>query len=602
MYIALRFNQSNNNLDLFSSEIEKDKDNYIAFKEYIPSKLKELNDKWFNIYQTLNEFRGDRRILSEIDKYKHILIDFDKKGEEDYRKLLDKLKMILKASGYYPTMIIETYKGYHLLFKLDKKLEYLNQEQYEKFAKDLVIFLGWDIAAHQTDGMFKMPWFLDRKNWRDFLIREVENTNWKYPIKIEHIKKFLWEEKIKFRRKKKTKEITTKQIEKFIMELNSLSFKNIIIPKLREYWVDIEINPDNTINNHNGLKYCPNGDYVNDFSHGKQTGENRGNWNYNFLYRYIFKEDFKSFISFCANSLGIKTIWDKNITIPKRLFKALAQKDLKVNWKIINTSVFSSIQEYIGEKNNLLLWFEKMTSNEVERYKNSIVNTYLSIYGYIKNNLDKWVTMSGENKYSLEINDFLEFIWLETSYKNRQKLLKTLIDCNYLSITKKTTKIINWKEIEGVSITEFPLKLTFLWKDKVGRTIIELQILETQMDGNMYIPSWILNLNKKMLDNKNNKTILTLELMDLLEQVGNNVLTISVDGLAKRMGLQTDNDKKVLEKIREYLKDLVNIKVIKNFVIVKKVDNAIKINWEAKKVKWLIKIMGKKWKEEQKET
>ena len=157
---------------------------YIAIHDYEKNKpliyirnekhAKELNEKGYGIFGTVNEFNRARK-EEDIKSLTSFYVDFD---EGDKLKQLQALKNFLM-----PSMVIESKNGYHAYWYIEDDLVGLyGKEQalvlYKEINKRLNYWLGGDEGVYDGARILRVPDFYHQKNPFDkFLIKKVFEKN-----------------------------------------------------------------------------------------------------------------------------------------------------------------------------------------------------------------------------------------------------------------------------------------------------------------------------------------------------------------------------------------------------------------------------------------
>lgn len=605
LYIALKHNLDNDNLNefLINNELDNKKDDKNLESDYLviwdwekdlSIKLKSLNKDWYNIYVTLNDFWNNRRTKKNIIWVNKILIDYD---SNDRISLFDNLLLIKEKFWIYPIFINKTYKWFHCVYWLNEDIYNMNIDQYEELSKQLVRLTWWDIKALQLTWIYKVPWYIDNKDNRNFEIKVEENNYWKFLINKEIAKKIIKQKiSIKLAQYLKYDKLNNKKESSkvFYETLLNIPFKEVLISKLKNIWINIEINENNNliINSkpevNSWIKWCKDWDYIYDFSHWKRTWENRANWNYNFLFKYIFKEDYIKFITFCSNQLWLKKVWVDKIQIPKTLVKAFNSnsKDNELNifvdsnndnqWNEVLQLLEKKAKKDIVDLINLLKnaeWFEIDWKHRVKDDLvkiNPIQQVIYWIYAYIK---ERKIEKNESNEYWINVNDFIEYIWLSSQNKTRVTLFELLLKISCLTISKKSFRKIDGKErIAYEFIRPIDLKW-FVPETNKDWMLILLNIMQTDDLWYIYTNQNILKINTNPLTTKNNKTRVAFIILDQLDQMKQSfrnephkwVKWFTVNSLKLSLGIDFSREDKNIKYINEFLLDLKEKKIIWNF-------------------------------------
>lgn len=604
MYILLKpkkEKKENINLSLFqneSNELEENINNendiinsdYLTFKEkdITQEKLLEYNSfHWFNVYRTLNSFIWNKRNIKDIDKFKRILIDID--GTKNFIEFIDKLASLKTVYWIYPFEVNETYKWFHMIFELDEELAYLDKEQYISLSKILNSFLWWDYKAHQIDWLYKVHWFVDFRDNRNF---KIENKSWLLPSKwakitINALQKLLGLEKkddIIFRDIKKIedKKIFKKSMSDFVDKLQWLWFKKLIIPALEKNWIKVNIDSKNFIDWTSWLSWNPKSDYVNDFTHWKHTFENRGNWNYNFLYNYIFKKNYASFFNFCSKFLWLNPPTPGNnikmIPIAKEIVFWITKKTPIKELDTMSKETKDVFKEYINSSISITneVW-EQIIAKKWKWISNDIINTIIALKWFLDNsNPEKDI----DGNYHFELNWFLKYIWKDNlRHRDRINVLEILKRISLLTVDVAWEKeMSSWEKVFWVfSKKIIDLKWIVVRNQKV---YLVLDFLSNTPAWNYEIPESILKINDKFFTNENNKLSTA---MYVYHQVTNpnSITNINVNEIIDRLWLWLwSEEKKVRYKIKEFFEWMKNLGLIKDFLLWKWDEkNNVKIMW-----------------------
>jgi len=128
------------------------------------SELQKYNDLGYGIFWTLNEFREGIRQVKKLVKINAWLVDIDYGTKEMMMERISK-------SPLYPTMIVETKRGYHCYwFAKDA-----STEKYKEITDDrLVYFLNGDKNAKDVCRILRVPNFYHCKDMNDkFMVQTV---------------------------------------------------------------------------------------------------------------------------------------------------------------------------------------------------------------------------------------------------------------------------------------------------------------------------------------------------------------------------------------------------------------------------------------------
>lgn len=145
-----------------------------------PDDVTKYNDSGHGIFWTVNQFDGKPRKKENISKLNSWFFEIDE-GDKEYQ-----LKKI--ESGFEPSMIIETKRGYHVYFDIYESSSDL--EEYRSILVDrLVPFYSADPKACDACRILRVPFTKHQKDPNDiFEIRLISQTTRKYTQK--EIEKF----------------------------------------------------------------------------------------------------------------------------------------------------------------------------------------------------------------------------------------------------------------------------------------------------------------------------------------------------------------------------------------------------------------------------
>lgn len=303
------------------------------------------NQEGYNIYFIANDFWKNRSI-KELVAFKHLAFDIDSKALDD-KELLGICQTHL---WFLPCKINETYKGYHILFRLDEDLVSLDSSTYYLLYNYINDILGWDNAMKDITGIFKVAGYKDHKEGRDYLIEERYTG--------EHIltKKNIESLNISLEFDNKRIERYNESVKK--KQRNKNLFENIdphiLIQEIQKekelFSFPLTIQSNGTIDNTSGLKiHWDKTKYViKDFTDKKRYG------NYNFFFRYILREKLqidkrekaekdtlqRDIFQWLKNtfSIGFNKNLDEEPIVDSFFIYNLEKKTLVINQKVLNAS------------------------------------------------------------------------------------------------------------------------------------------------------------------------------------------------------------------------------------------------------------------------
>ena len=435
-----------------------------------------------NIYEILNDFENDRKESSLI-WFNYIWIDLD------YFEwtLEDILKMSFESLNIYPTKINKTYKGYHLFYKLSDNLYNLNIKQYKKLYELINISIWWDEKMRSVTWILKVENYIDYKNDRNYLIKNIYLNN-NNILNENNCINIIWEKLIYENRKLKLENKIKRKNRNvdLINKIDAIDFINW----LNESWLFSEIKVENwAIDDTSGLKIYNN--KIEDFSVWNRM------WNRNFLFKYVITKNninLNDSIEFWKLTKMLNNIfW---IKLTKKIEWLPIYNNFLNHW--INNNKFKLSKDVW---NNILNSFNELILSNNK--KGEIKRLYIILNQLIyENNLDikKWIII-------LE-KDILNKMNLKNDSYNKNKLRKNLLLLSNLNL--EVVKKINWEEfIHYKRLFEFWInnsknKLnSFYIKSNINvRKIIWLkkEVLENIKDNSLFnmvidIDSWISNFN-----------------------------------------------------------------------------------------------------------
>ena len=126
----------------------------------------EFNSRGYGIFQTVNDFRGARKIIN-LTRINAWALDIDQGTKAEMRGRIE--------SGLVPTMVVETKRGYHVYFKAkNARFEHWKAIMEHR----LIPFYKADQNAKDITRILRMPGFFHMKNPDEpFLVRKI--WDWK---------------------------------------------------------------------------------------------------------------------------------------------------------------------------------------------------------------------------------------------------------------------------------------------------------------------------------------------------------------------------------------------------------------------------------------
>lgn len=342
------------------------------------SKLKKYNKTGYNIYLAINWFQWKRRRKANIEKFRGFMIDLDGTDKEQTYLNLVKNSYKTKANfNIFPNYVIETYKGFHVIFAFHQDIHFLKEEIYLSFFQFINEIYNWDKRFKPITGMMKVPWFIDHKDWRNYPIKENDFKTSPNRIDLEQLSSIF---SVAGNEKKKFLKLENEiKIDEEAM-IESIDAKELIKVLNKNYmeWVQwfnkpIKISKDKvSINDTNWLKLFYNKEEkkytFKDFAEKWRYGILWFLWNYyfefykkdfpaakKFLEEFIYNNfqiivaynDIKHFEKFCVKKekTKIKQSQKNKKLIPQFPLQQFANK--KIKWWDGNVVKLSTFQKYL---------------------------------------------------------------------------------------------------------------------------------------------------------------------------------------------------------------------------------------------------------------
>lgn len=453
------------------------------------SKLKELNQKGWNVYESVNTFIWKDRKSENIAEIKSCFIDIDYPEildmtekerasflKDKYWLVKNHLKNIKEKYWLTPSTINLTYKGFHILFNYSKDLYFIDLEQHLIVNNKLNEILGGDENARDVSRVFKSVWFIDWKWWKKWIIKNL--LSYESEIQLENLEYLIWK-KISFRKKEKidkkkeTKDKQSDNISKNIEKINKID-SSIFIEKILE---NLEKYPDlshlkkllilnpiseskfsfcekNWVDSTSWLMLEKENDWIwriNDYS--KKTRR----WNYNFLKNWILEWQhfslFSKFLYEITNWITLNLDTTKKIPIDMKLFWDKVNKNFSYDLESLPTEDKEAFKDYTKD---MLLKLDPETS---------LVFFWIFALIDIKNKQPIYDEVLKANTYSFEWDELVEILWKNKSNIARDKaeLRKHLLICSSFRVPIKVqTKDWNWTS------TTWIFNVIFLGDDNKG--------------------------------------------------------------------------------------------------------------------------------------
>lgn len=441
--------------------------------------LKVLNKEWYNIYKTFNTFFDWKRQESNINQLKAIFVDIDYDSieeKEDFITIRKKCKVLQDKYWIFPYEINETYKWYHILYAIDESLWYLENNIYLDVSEALIGYFNGDTKAKQITGLYKVVWFIDNKDWRNFKIinkySATETSKNKYSINKKTLEEFgsiekwlkykdilknkIYWSKVKYDNEwdfinpqfshektwdleKLYKAIDKKSENREVYNLIENIDARVFIDKINEYdkwhiWNSKVIVKWKSIDGTDWLKLFYNNWKweIKDFSSNKNRF-----WNRLFLINHVLdinsdnkhkKDKLLNYLSFFRESF-----W---ITFNKKSEK------FYLSW----TMVYNYLNKSINIPDDIINKYADIYNIKSPQIKNSknLIDNIIYIYSLI----EKLRQLEYDNipNFNIPYTNILDILWLKNSYENRNKLKFILHLWSMVNITNKYYNK-QWNEI-----------------------------------------------------------------------------------------------------------------------------------------------------------
>ena len=576
-------------------------------------KLKEYNDKGFNIYQSVNTFIWNRRLEKDLAEIKSCFIDIDFPDiislnldskqraiylKDKYEKdILPKLKEIKIKYNIEPNEINVTYKGFHILFHYDSSCFFINPEQHKEINNKLNEILGWDENARDVARVYKIPWFIDWKYWNQGKIKSIINNNTHFITKDILENKFniyfkeTKQDKITTKSEIKTKkqDLVKKNIEKinninafdfieklkniFEKEKNNLKFQNNKFKKLTEEILDKILNK---------LKFIKKTEYI--FSLLEEDGVSETSWlriekssiwfeindyskktrrgNYNFLKNWILDG-----IELPADNF-IKLLYDSTWFTLSTSLEKRTEIDSKILWDRMNNNIFIDLNDLNDFNKELFLDYSSKKIQQMDKKSKFILFSVLSL---IRGEKAEKIEKENEIFYKIYWEDLFNF--LEDSKdksfrrKTKKEYLKILLYCSDISFPfNKVLENSSWKK-ENIILYK---KIFNVWNnnEKVHKGKKDFFIIEPLMNKDFIFSNSVWYYNKNILSSKLKDTVKDFSLFIdwLFKNTDKTIAIFSFEDLFKRFELNS-SEQANLQICKKHLNNLNKLDFIKKFEI-----------------------------------
>lgn len=518
------------------------------FNSFDESALLKLNNKGYNIYESINTFKGKRRTELDVGELISIWIDLDIGKDSKFWDVDDLLKYITDRIWILPTRINDTYKWYHIFFDFEDKLKFMSIDSYKEIYYSINNTLWWDYKMVSVTGVLKMIGFKDMKNWRNQFINRLYldsnnvitedwlNQKW-FIIGYRDKEKEINKSTVKERNTLDMDNLDAKEIIEYINNQylkNSYLFKKKI--ELREEKEDL-LGVDDT----SWLKLKREGDK---WLFADYSKKNRSSL-WKFLKNYYAEEKeneevTKHRFGDITRNFGIKFgSWANKISVPHNFVIWIDKKeylrkneDVKyIEWK----EEIQNIEELIRISNKTLV------------ADGSLLKVIMGVLtGGIKNQED-------EDEFLIWENDLLELFWKKIKNENKKNLRTLIIELSKLNKTRKVEQYINgdlfsWIELDRLFNVKFLTKVS-----EKGKIYYWIKFL--------FPYSKIIQLNKESLkldsDIKDGRKFWFLTHIKLqIEYQKHKSCNLTFENLKKILNYNTTNDSFIRSSIKKILEEL----------------------------------------------
>lgn len=163
--------------------------------------LVNFNNKGWNIYESVNTFKGNKRNKKDIAEIKSCFVDIDypeilKMNDKEralflktkFEEIKEKLLQIQHEFDIFPNTINITYKWFHILFNYEESCYFIDNETHLKVNNKINDILWWDENARDIARVFKSIGFIDWKGWKKWKIKQLDIKISNKNINIDVIK------------------------------------------------------------------------------------------------------------------------------------------------------------------------------------------------------------------------------------------------------------------------------------------------------------------------------------------------------------------------------------------------------------------------------
>jgi len=453
-------------MDMISSQfryvslLKYDNWKFLDLKETLREEQKENR----NIYFILNDF-DSKRSESDLVWFCNLWIDVDCLWDDSVT-LETLLEDSLKYMGFVPTVINKTFKGFHLVNKLEQWLYYWDVDQYKRVYDYINEKMKWDLNMRSVTGILKQPWFLDFKDDRRFMIQEIYKSEVEVEIgdlermfseKIWEDEK-IWEKDFSVLFDKKREDVYKNKIlkkERNVRMFNEIRFEDFAkrvnsAPKTM-FNHRIEINEvAGIVDNDTSLRLRKWNLY--DFSKNK-----RRDWVYGYFIRVLLKwvkeENMGKVFGWLKQTFGIS--FNKNLEL-KPIYSTMFEVNLQNNeFQVEKKKELGFSEDGIA----LLDSYNNLIKSSSQKGRLQRVMIWLNILAY-DSRLDfnqKWGVL-------LEEGQLLNTMGLSCSDKNKKDLRSDLLLISNLNIMSVEVNEDSWRKFEKYNrLLEFSISME-KWK------------------------------------------------------------------------------------------------------------------------------------------
>lgn len=444
--------------------------------------LKQYNESWWNIYESVNTFLWKDRKSENIAEIKSCFIDIDypeimEMSEKErasflkdkYNIIQNNFAKIFRIYQIKPSLINITYKGFHILFNYSTECFLLDTQTHLEINNILNNILDWDKNARDVSRVFKSVWFIDWKGWKKGIIKNlIINEKQQHLItkdvlqnkfNLKFISRDLKIQEKKIKTSEDKKENAFKNIKLYNEQDVFTTIQNTLqffegLKSLKEY-VENSKNIENILNklkyekiNDNLYKFFEpnwkdftswlviekqNWKYeINDYS--KKTRR----WNYNFLKNWILveikKESQAIFFNMALKNIFWFSIWKNN--------KDLLKGDFKTITDVVKDKTRFDIDTLSLENKEL---FKSYNNTFLEKINKNCKTSFIALMHLLS---EKKYTLDSANKpcYVIYWDEFFDLLWFskktaENEKKNYKEILLYLSWLKFPFLTE-----INWKQ------------------------------------------------------------------------------------------------------------------------------------------------------------